>query len=85
MGRTDGRDSLRTKPWKKKLIQPMMTICGTIITICVFIWPIMPSMAAGSVSGFGGALCCCPSPFGGPSLRYAPPSNAFERCCEIAL
>ena len=61
-------DSLSTKPWKKKLIQPMMTIWGTIITICVFIWPIIPSMAAGSVSGFGGALAGA-SPFEGPSLR----------------
>lgn len=79
-----GRDSLRTKPWKKKLIQPMMTICGTIITICVFMPAIMPSIAAGSVSGFGGAPAGA-SAFGGPSLRYVPSANAWERCCEIAL
>ena len=46
----------------------MMTICGTIITICVFMPAIMPSMAAGSVRGFGGVLAPA-SPFWGPSLR----------------
>ena len=66
------------------MIHPMMTICGTIITICVFMPAIMPSIAAGSVSGFGGALCGV-SAFGGPSLRYVPCANACERCCEIAL
>ena len=76
--------SLRTKPWKKKLIQPMMTICGTIMTICVFIPAIMPSMALGSVSGLGGALAGA-SALGGPSLRYVPSANAWERYCEIAL
>lgn len=58
--------ALRMKPWKKKFIHPMMTICGTIITICVFMPAIIPSIAAGSI-GFGGAACA--SPFGGPSLR----------------
>jgi len=47
-------DVLKTKPWKKKLIHPMRTICGTIITACVFIPAIIPSMAAGSERGFGG-------------------------------
>ena len=66
--REESTDLLRTKPWKKKLIQPMMTICGTIITICVFIPAIIPSIAAGAVSGLGGALEDA-SPFGGPSFR----------------
>lgn len=29
--------ALRTKPWKKKLIQPIMTICGTIMTFSMSI------------------------------------------------
>lgn len=49
-------DALKTKPEKKKLIHPMSTICGTIITACVFIPAIIPSMAPGSVRGFGGRL-----------------------------
>ena len=76
--------ALSTNPWKKKLIQPMMTICGTIITICVFMPAIIPSMAAGSVSGFGGVLASA-SPLGGPSLRYVPSANACERERETAL
>ena len=61
----------------------MMTICGTIITICVFVPAIMPSMAAGSVMGFGGALGA--SPLGGPSLRYVPAAKAAARCCEMGV
>lgn len=64
----NGNDVLNTKPWKKKLIQPMMTICGTIMTICVFIPAIIPSMAAGSDKGLGAAGGASPF-FGGPSLR----------------
>jgi hypothetical protein len=59
--------ALNTKPWKKKLIHPMMIICGTIITIWVFIPDIMPSIAAGSVKGFG--VVAGASPLGGPSFR----------------
>jgi len=77
------KNSLNTKPWKKKLIHPIITICGTIITICVFIPAIMPSMAAGSVIGFGGADGA--SLFGGPSLRYFPAVKASERCCDIDM
>lgn len=77
-------NGLRTKPWKKKLIHPMMTICGTIITICVFMPAIIPSIAAGSERGFGAAGAA--SPFlGGPSFRYVPASNALESCREIDL
>ena len=57
----NGIDVLNTKPWKKKLIQPMMTIC-------VFIPAIIPSMAAGSDKGLGAAGGASPF-FGGPSLR----------------
>jgi hypothetical protein len=31
-GASAGADALRTKPWKKKLIQLMISICGTIMT-----------------------------------------------------
>ena len=55
----------------------MMTICGTIITICVFIPAIIPSIAAGSEKGFG--VDEVESPLGGPSLRYVPALNASER------
>lgn len=68
--RSKKSDALNTKPWKKKLIHPMMTICGTIMTICVFMPAIIPSMAFGSVSGFGGVAFS--SPLGGPSLRNEP-------------
>ena len=53
------------------------------MTICVFIPLIMPSMAFGSVRGFGGAVFS--SPFGGPSLRNDPSANAAERFWEMAL
>jgi hypothetical protein len=76
-------DALRTNPWKKKLIQPIITICGTIMTICVFIPAIIPSMAAGSVRGLRADEA--ESPFGGPSLRYVPDLNASERFWDIAL
>ena len=62
----------------------MMTIWGTIMTICVFMPAIIPSIAAGSVRGLGGAEGASPF-FGGPSFRYLPSANAFERFCEIAL
>ena len=74
---------LRTKPWKKKLIHPMITIWGTIMTICVFMPDIIPSMAAGSASGFGGVDGV--SPFGGPSFKYVPSAKALERFCEMVL
>jgi hypothetical protein len=31
----------------------MINVCGIIIVICPFIMPIMPSIAAGSLIGFG--------------------------------
>lgn len=59
----------------------MTIICGTIITICVLIPAIIPSMAAGSESGLGGD---CVSPcLGGPSFKYVPSANAFDRFCEM--
>lgn len=61
----------------------MMTICGTIITICVFIPAIIPSMAAGSEKGFDADKAV--SLLGGPSLRYVPALNASERFCDIVL
>lgn len=59
--------ALSTKPWKKKLIHPIMIIWGTIITIWVFIPDIMPSKAAGSDIGLGGVDGA--SLLGGPSFR----------------
>jgi len=58
-----------------------MIICGTIITIWVFMPAIIPSIAAGSVRGLGGAVGA--SLFGGPSLRYVPFVKASDRCLEI--
>jgi hypothetical protein len=77
-----GQNVLKTNPSKKKLIQPITIICGTIMTICVRIPAIIPSMAAGSESGLGGTgVSPC---FGGPSLRYVPSANALDRSCEMA-
>jgi hypothetical protein len=46
-------DLLITKPEKKALIHPIIKLCGIIIAMFPFIMPIMPSMAAGSLIGFG--------------------------------
>ena len=51
------------------------------MTICVFMPDIMPSIAAGSLMGFGGVEGL--SPFGGPSLRYVPAAKASERCWDM--
>src|ERR1700709_635104 len=48
-------DSLITKPEKNALIQPIMSVCGTIMAMLPFIMPIIPSIAAGSDIGLGGA------------------------------
>ncbi len=75
------RHVLTTNPSKKKFIHPMTIICGTIMTICVLIPAIIPSIAAGSERGFGGTgFSPC---FGGPSFRYVPSANAFDRFCEM--
>jgi hypothetical protein len=79
----DAGHSLSTKPWKKKLIQPMMTIWGTIMTICVFIPAIIPSIAPGSDKIFGAAGGASPC-LRGPSFRYFPVAKASLRCREIA-
>lgn len=63
----------------------MMTICGTIITICVFMPDIIVSICAGSERGFGGAEGASAPAFGGPSLRYSPALNACEREEEMEL
>lgn len=60
-------DILITKPAKNALIQPIITVCGTIIIIFPFIMPIMPSMAAGSVIGFAAGF-----PLFSGSLRKVP-------------
>lgn len=62
-----GADILMTNPAKKALIQLMIKVCGTIIAIFPFIIPIIPSIAAGSVIGFGAAFPLFPG-----SLRKAP-------------
>lgn len=49
------RHALSTKPLKKKLIQPIITVCGIIITMLRFIGSIIVSSASGSVNGFFGA------------------------------
>lgn len=80
--------SLSTNPWKKKLIHPMMIICGTIITICFFIPSIIPSIALGSVSGFPAARAGALSferGSGGPSLRKRPAVKECLRCEESAV
>lgn len=60
-------DILMTNPAKKALIQLMINVCGTIIAMFPFIIPIIPSIAAGSVIGFGAAFPRFPG-----SLRKAP-------------
>ena len=42
-------DALRTNPEKKKLTQPIASICGTMVANWFFMSPIMPSIMAGSV------------------------------------
>lgn len=77
---------LRINPWKKKLIQPMMTICGTIMTICFFMVSIMPSMAEGSARGLPGAWAFAlfgSLGSGGPSLRYVPAEKEDLRYDEM--
>lgn len=61
--RKSGKNALRTNPEKKKLTQPMISICGTMVTNWFFIPPIMPSIMAGSVRELiaGGAILF-PSP-----------------------
>lgn len=49
----------------------MIIVLGMIMAICPFMAPIMPSMALGSVMGFGGAW-----PRFSGLLRYAPDSYA---------
>ncbi len=44
---------LITKPEKNALIHPMINVCGIIIAMLPFIMPIIPSIAAGSLIGFG--------------------------------
>jgi len=44
-----------TKPLKNALIHPIINVCGIIIAMFPFIIPIIPSIAAGSVIGFGAA------------------------------
>jgi hypothetical protein len=46
-------DLLMTNPEKKALIHPIIKLCGIIIAIFPFIIPIIPSIAAGSLIGFG--------------------------------
>ena len=51
-------NALRTNPEKKKLTQPMISICGTMVTNWFFMPPIIPSIMAGSVRELiaGGAI-----------------------------
>ena len=67
---------LITKPAKKALIQPMISVCGIIIAIFPFIMPIIPSMAAGSVIGLPAGL-----PRFSGSLRNVPSLYADTRYC----
>jgi hypothetical protein len=53
----------------------MINVCDTIIATLPFIIPIMPSIAAGSVIGFGGGL---PRFSGSP--RKLPSFAADEKC-----
>lgn len=46
-------DILMTKPEKNALIHPMIRVCGIIMAMLPFIMPIIPSIAAGSLMGFG--------------------------------
>lgn len=74
IGRKGGVDALITNPAKKALIQLMISVCGIIIAMFPFIIPIIPSIAAGSVIGFGAAL-----PLFSGSLRKAPSLYADTR------
>ena len=69
-------DVLMTKPAKKALIQPMISVWGIIIAIFPFIMPIIPSMAAGSVIGLPAGL-----PRFSGSLRNVPSLYAVTRYC----
>ena len=64
-----------TNPAKNALIQPIIRVCGIIIAMFPFIMFIMPSIAAGSVIGFGAAW---PRP-SGPLLRKLPFLYPFTR------
>lgn len=72
----DALDVLITKPAKKALIQPIISVCGIIIAILPFIMPIIPSMAAGSVIGLPAGL-----PRLSGSLRNVPSLYADTRYC----
>ena len=74
IGGKGGVDALITNPAKKALIQLMISVCGIIIAMFPFIIPIIPSIAAGSVIGFGAAL-----PLFSGSLRKAPSLYADTR------
>lgn len=69
-------DVLMTKPAKKALIQPMISVWGIIIAIFPFIIPIIPSMAAGSVIGLPAGL-----PRFSGSFRNIPSLYADTRYC----
>lgn len=69
-----GVDALMTNPAKKALIQLMISVCGIIIAMFPFIIPIIPSIAAGSVIGFGAAF-----PLFSGSFRKAPSLYADTR------
>lgn len=62
-----GANILITNPAKNAFIQLIINVCGTIIAIFPFIIPIIPSIAAGSVIGFGAAFPLFPG-----SLRKVP-------------
>jgi hypothetical protein len=55
------------KPLKKALIHDIIKVCGIIIAIFPLIIPIIASIPAGSVIGFGGGL-----PLFSGSLRNFP-------------
>ena len=67
---------LITKPAKKALIQPMISVWGIIMAMLPFIMPIIPSMAAGSVIGLPAGL-----PRFSGSFRNVPSLYADTRYC----
>lgn len=69
-----------TKPEKNALIQPMIKVCETIIATFPFIAPIMPSMAFGSVNGFGGGF-----PLLSGSARNLPSFTASAKAAFLSL
>lgn len=71
-----------TNPLKKYVIQPIMTICGTIIAMLRFMPSIMTSICAGSDIGFGG-VSGSPSAFGGFGglAKYEPSIKILPICC----